>query len=98
MAILQRRIVEYVSPPKAEIRPAVVPSRVVLAPPTPEMQELRNKIKITSLPYSCFIVATLATILVGCVIIIVVGVSIPTNITLLQIQLGNGRNNWKPTV
>lgn len=69
-ALTQRRVVEYASPPKIEIRPGVSSTEYIKRPETADDLKMCGHVKIRSTAFSSFSVLGLCIILVGGTIII----------------------------
>lgn len=98
MALLQRRIVEFASPPNYQTASEVTSQ--IERPTTGAERKLCEQIKISTNAYTSFrVLGVFTTILVG-LVIICVSLFLPTLVGWLQMKWGKGeykRAEWKET-
>ncbi|KAF2184882.1 hypothetical protein K469DRAFT_633197 [Zopfia rhizophila CBS 207.26] len=84
LALLQRRVVEFASPPDVRVRPGVSSLQHIVRPELPELLKLCNAVKIRTTAYSNFSVLALVLTIVGGLLIIGLNLTLSTVVEWAQ--------------
>jgi len=96
MALLQRRIVDFASPPNMEVRPNVSSSSNIVSPNTTASQELCSQIKIRTSAYMSFSVLGLFLLIALAILVVAINLSLTGLVDSARRRLGaNMYKSWE---